>query len=426
MEDNKRCKHDKFERINNSLYICKSCSLLGIIKEKTPTETKIKLLSKPIDYNIYNEINIYDITKNAINYYMKNTELIINPDNKTITNLELYLKFRKQLVWNTYDLCKGINTTYECYFLSIILMDNIINNLNYKINNYHLDLINIICFIISKKFNEKDLLKTENYKNYLTLCHSPQQFINPIDLINIEIECLKIVKYNLNIPTSLTLLKYIFICGIIYANEIKETEIKNIYDKCIKILFFCVEQNEIYLKFNPIQIAFGIIYLIRKKYNLKNNISKYFDDLFGIKFSYIKECIKVIEKLYYKKTNNIQKEDINKKSNIIQLDSKKNNTNINIDINYTKSITKNYYRNNITQLKNYHSPIIKTKKLYTPIIINNEFGSASRLSALNLADLDEENDDEMNIKSFIIIKNDNKKKHKFYGQSQFFRICTHQ
>ena len=298
-------------------------------------------------------------------------------------------------------------------------------NLDYIINNYQLDLINTICFIISKKFIEKDLLKKESYNQYLTICHSPQKFINPIDLINMEIECLKIVKYNLNIPTSFAILKYIFICGIIFVNEIKETEIKKIYDKSLEILGFCVEQNEIYIKFNSIQVVFGIIYLIRKQYNLKNNIAKYFDDLFGIKFSYIKECIKVIERLYYKETINIsQKENNNQKYNNIKLDLKNCNNNIYANINTTKKILKiNYDRNK----KWYYSPLIKRKKFNTPNIKNNEFGSATRLSTLNLDDLDddEENNDKININSIISVKNENKEINKNFNKSQFFWINKH-
>ena len=419
MEDKKRCLHE-FEIINNSLYICKTCSLLGILNDKTPNETKIKLFSKPYYYNIYNEINIYDIIKNAINYYKNKSELIINPEknDKTIINLDLYLQFRKKLINHTYNLCTGIKSSYECYYLSIILMDNVINNLDYKINNYQLDLINTICFIISKKFNEKDLLKKESYNQYLTICHSPQKFINPNDLINMEIECLKILKYNLNIPTSLTILKYFFICGIIFVNEINETEIKKIYDKILEILSFCTEQNEIYIQFNPIQVVFGIIYLIRKQYNLKINIGKYFDELFGIKFRYIKECIKVIERLYYKDTVNIrQKESNNQKYNNKNLDFKNDNNNIYNNINTTKKI--------INPKRKYYSPMIKTKKLNIPIIINNEYGSSSRLSVLNLDDLDEENNDKKNAKSIIIVKNDNKKIHQKFSKSQFFWINKH-
>ena len=415
MKDNKTCNHDEFEKINNSLYICKKCSLFGIIKEKTPTETKIKLLSKPYNYNIYNEINIYYLIKNAVNFYINNP---YHKKNESIKNIDLYLKYRKKLVKHTYNLCSGIKSTYECYYLSILLMDNVINNLDYIINNYQLDLINTICFIISKKFNEKDILKKETYNQYLTICHSPQKFINPNDLINIEVECLKILNYNLNLPTSLTLLKYIFICGIIFVNEIEENEIKKIYDKSLEILAFCVEQNEIYINFNPIQVSFGIIYLIRKKYNLKKNISKYFDDLFGIKFSYIKECVKVIDQLYYKENYN-QKENIKNKSNNI------NQLNLN---NYNKKmvIKKNICRsNNITPKKIYFSPIIKSKKINEAVIKNVEFGSATRLSSLNLDDLDEENDDNIYITNIIIVKSDKKNMYKNFGKIQFFRISKH-
>lgn len=426
MSKNKGCKHEKFEIINNSLYACKSCSILGIIKEKTPTETKIKLLSKPYNYNLYNEVNIYDLIKNAINFYMSKNELIFKNDKKekSIKNLELYLKYRQKLIKHTFNLCKGVNTTYECYYLSILLMDNVLNKIDYKINNYQLDLINTICFIISKKFNEKDNLKSESYKQYLTICHSPQKFINSNDLINIEIECLKILNYNLNIPTSLTILKYIFICGIIFANEIDDIEIKKIYEECFGILGSCVEQNEIYLNYNPIQVVFGIVYLVRKKKNLKKNIIKYFNDVFGIRFSYLKECIKIIDQFYYKENNN------QKDKNIKQINQ--NNYKYSIDDNINH-ITKNkFIKNNIwirskiiTPKKNYFSPIIKSKMINVPIIKNIEFGSATRLSALNLDDLDEETDDKRNVKSIIIVESKDKKIDKNFSKLQFFRSNKH-
>ena len=89
---------------------------------------------------------------------------------------------------------------------------------------------------------EKDILKHEKLDNqYLTICHSPQKFIKPIEIINTEVECLRILKYKINITTHLTILKHIFITGIIFANEIEEKEIIKIYDKCFEILGFCVE-----------------------------------------------------------------------------------------------------------------------------------------------------------------------------------------
>jgi len=437
MSENKKCKHEDLEKINNSLYTCRACSLIGIIKEMTATEAKIKLLSKYYKYNIKNEINIFDITKNSINYYINKPELIINSkkDDKSIKNNELYLKYRNKLIKHVYNLCTAINSTYECYYLAIMLMDNVVNNINYIINNYQLDLINTICFIISKKFIEKDILKAENYKQYLTICHSPQKFINSIDLINAEVECLKILKYNLNIPTSLTILKYLFICGILFDNEVEEKEIKKIYDECFEILSFCIGQNDIYIKYNPVQVALGIIYFVRKKYNLKKNIFKYFNDLFGIKFSYIKECTKLISKLYNNK--NINK---NENNNIKQLnlDNNKNNNNNtnrsssiykknifypNINQNFSKNNQKMIYSqiSNMSPKKYHFSPVIRCKTVYTPIIKSFEFGSANRLSALNLDDIDKIYDDSINIKSIIIVQNNDQNTNKDQYKCQFFR-----
>ena len=383
------CKHLELEKINNLLFVCKNCSIIGLINEVTGTETKIKLLSKPLSYNIKNEINIYDITKNTINFYINDEK-----EKKPILNLELYLKFRKKMVKHLFNLCMEINATYDCYYLSILLMDNVVNNLDFVINNYQLDLISTSCFIISKKFIEKDNLKKQNYSTFLTICYSPQKFIKSIDLIFAEIECLKIVKYNLNIPTSYTILNYLMICGYIFNNEIEIKKMDKMYDECLKILNFCIEQNEIYVNYNPVQIVFGIIYLVRKRYNLKTNIIKYMNDLFNVKFCSIKECIKLISKLFYE--NNI-----NTKDKITQL--KKDNE---IDDNTTKLKKVKYLsqrKNTKTKFK-YFSPIIKNRNNYKSIK-NIETGNINRLSSLYLEQIDKNKDNDID-NNIIIIKND--------------------
>lgn len=394
------CKHLELERINNLLFVCKNCSIIGLINEVTGTETKIKLLSKPLSYNIKNEINIYDITKNTINFYINDEK-----EKKPILNLELYLKFRKKMVKHLFNLCMEINATYECYYLSILLMDNVVNNLDFVINNYQLDLIGTSCFIISKKFIEKDNLKKQSYSTFLTICYSPQKFIKSIDLIFAEIECLKIIKYNLNIPTSYTILNYLMICGYIFNNEFEIKEMDKIYDECLKILNFCVEQNEIYINYNPVQIVFGIIYLIRKRNNLKTNIIKYMNDLFNVKFSSIKECIKLISKLFYE--NNI-----NTKDNAIHF--KKANE---IDGNNTKLKKVKYLsqRKSAKTKYKYFSPIIKNRNNYKSIK-NIEVGNINRLSSLYLNQIDKNKDNDID-NNIIIIKNDCHNTTKIY----FFR-----
>ena len=317
--DKKECEHNNLEKINNNnIYICQDCSLIRMIrfnnKENDKYNSKL-LLSKNNYYNIKNEINIFQLTKNAINYY---NNFKIKSNNKKLDNILeknsiLYLKYRKKLINHIYNLCGEIKSTYECYYLSILLLDILIYKLDYIITNYQLDLFSTVCFIISKKFVEKDKMKLENYSSYLTICHSPQKFINSKDLIISEIECLKILKYNLNIPTSYTILQYMFICGIIFENEIDSIHYTNIYDECLNLLSFCNNNNEMGFNFNPVIIVFSIIYIIRKKYKLNISDTLKLFSIFDIKFYQIKQCVKLISNIYFDKNSEELNNNINNK-----------------------------------------------------------------------------------------------------------------
>ena len=284
--------------------------------------TKLLLSKSNYYYNIKNEINIFHLTKNIIDakndYYPQNREKgEIFQKNKT-----LYLKFRNKLINHIHNLCSEINSTYDCFYLSILLLDILIHKLNYIISNYQLDLFSTICFIISKKFTEKDKMKAEKYNQYLTICHSPQKFINSKDLILSEIECLKLLKYNINIPTSFTIMKYMFICGIIFEEEISIKEYSKINEECLNLLLFCNNNNEIAFYYNPVLIVFSIIYIIRKKYKFKFMDTLDLFSLFDIKFNQIKESVKLISKLYfnnnYLKSNNYIEKNINIKRSFSQ------------------------------------------------------------------------------------------------------------
>ena len=320
------CDHQNLEKINDNIYICHNCSLIRMIKYKNNKQnnenTKLLLSKSNYYYNIKNEINIFHLTKNIIeaknDYYPHNKEKgEIFQKNKT-----LYLKFRNKLINHIHNLCSEINSTYDCFYLSLLLLDILIHKLNYIINNYQLDLFSTICFIISKKFTEKDKMKAEKYNQYLTICHSPQKFINSKDLILSEIECLKLLKYNINIPTSFTIMKYMFICGIIFEEEISIKEYSKINEECLNLLLFCNNNNEIAFYYNPVLIVFSVIYIIRKKYKFKFMDTLDLFSLFDIKFNQIKECVKLISKLYfnnnYLKSNNYIEKNINIKRSFSQ------------------------------------------------------------------------------------------------------------
>ena len=354
------CKHNNLEKINDRIFICQNCSLIRKIIIKNNNEDNVKeklLLSKNNYYNIENEINIIHSTKNAINFY---NDYIIKSTDDEIKNIfsknsSLYLKFRKKLINHIYNLCSEINSSYECYYLSILLLDILVNKLNYVITNYQLDLFSTICFIISKKFVEKDKMRSEKYNTYLTICHSPQKFIPCKDLFLSEIECLKILKYRLNIPSSYIIMKSMFICGIIFENEIDINEYSNIYDECLNLLFLCNNTNNIGFYYTPSIIVFSIIYLVRKKYKLKFIDTMDLFSLFDIKYNQIKECVKLITKIYPEKNNILDnKFKMNKSSSYnkirIEKNDKKRFLTPNKYVNF--NFGRNYYIMSVKDLKN--------------------------------------------------------------------------
>ena len=379
------CDHQNLQKMNDNIYICHNCSLIRMIKYKNNTQnnenTKLLLSKSNYYYNIKNEINIFHLTKNIIDakndYYPHNKEKgEIFQKNKT-----LYLKFRNKLINHIHNLCSEINSTYDCFYLSILLLDILMHKLNYIISNYQLDLFSTICFIISKKFIEKDKMKAEKYNQYLTICHSPQKFINSKDLILSEIECLKLLKYNINIPTSFTIMKYMFICGIIFEEEISIKEYSKINEECLNLLLFCNNNNEIAFYYNPVLIVFSIIYIIRKKYKFKFMDTLDLFSLFDIKFNQIKECVKLISKLYfnnnYLKSNNYIEKNINIKRSLSQnkKGGNKNNKrfytpnkclNFNYDENYYIMRIRDYkYEKNINKEDDqFFRCFIRKRKLY--------------------------------------------------------------
>ena len=379
------CDHQNLEKINDNIYICHNCSLIRMIKYKNNQQnnenTKLLLSKSNYYYNIKNEINIFHLTKNIIDakndYYPQNREKgEIFQKNKT-----LYLKFRNKLINHIHNLCSEINSTYDCFYLSLLLLDILIHKLNYIISNYQLDLFSTICFIISKKFIEKDKMKAEKYNQYLTICHSPQKFINSKDLILSEIECLKLLKYNINIPTSFTIMKYMFICGIIFEEEINIKEYSKINEECLNLLLFCNNNNEIAFYYNPVLIVFSVIYIIRKKYKFKFMDTLDLFSLFDIKFNQIKECVKLISKLYfnnnYLKSNNYIEKNINIKRSLSQnkKSANKNNKrfytpskclNFNYDENYYIMRIRDYkYEKNINKEDDqFFRCFIRKRKLY--------------------------------------------------------------
>ena len=116
-----------------------------------------------------------------------------------------------------------------------------------------------------------------------------------------------------NIKYTLYNVIYMFLCGIIFDNEIDSINYVNIYDECLDLLSFCNNNNEIGFNFNPVIIVFSIIYIIRKKYKLNNTDTLNLFSVFNIKFCQIKECVKLISNLYFDENDKKSTHIINNK-----------------------------------------------------------------------------------------------------------------
>ena len=145
----------------------------------------------------------------------------------------------------------------KTFHLAISLLDSIFMKIN-AINE--MNIIAIFCLIIASKFIENDSFKStlleQNYSKQISSNYK-----------NDEIYILKLIDYNLNITTAYDVLNLILTQqNILFDGEEKKNKFST-HHMAIVYLNKLIE-NEIILSLNPIEIAFGIIQLIRKRLKL--------------------------------------------------------------------------------------------------------------------------------------------------------------
>ena len=343
------CPHNKFEKSSLSIYCCKKCSIIQLI----PIVLKKKnndIFCKPNEYCFNYEINILEIIKNQINNdeknfinYKNDLENLNKEKNKNISNkndyindidsfysdkdedeenyensscssektnndndflysINIYYKNRKEIYTYIKKLCNKYNSSKNCFYLCMSLIEQFYKNYNNKnINNYQMDLIMNAIFILAYKFIDVDSDIIIKYKSFKTFFYKEKKYINVDDLKITEVQCLEILKYNLNIITILNLLDFVLSSGIVLEKEITNINIiSKIYNDCLNILDFCFGETDIMLEHSISEIVFSIIYLVRKQNNLIYNIEKYFNKIYNIEIKKYLSCIKYIASIYYK------------------------------------------------------------------------------------------------------------------------------
>ena len=300
------CEHNFNIKINKNLKYCKECGRITYIT-KVKNTIFSKYLIKPKHYN-NKAIDFSPIT-------LFNN--IIKQDYSNVISLNysnLYLDFRIKQIDLIYTLHKKFHSDLVTLYMSIYNLDRIFSS--YKFKNIKdkkkINLLSICCYIITYKYFEID-----NYKYHLDFNYIKNKFnITKDEIFHFELKCLKRLKYNLSPIDIFTVIKVLMYTGFIFNNEdLGEISIHKIYKNVISLLDDVILEGKILKKFSCTQIAFSIIFLIRKKNGLNDKIFKeeISENLFNIEYESYEKCIKFIEEYFDKdkKNNNksIQIED---------------------------------------------------------------------------------------------------------------------
>ena len=208
-------------------------------------------------------------------------------ENNDIKISPSYLNIRIKGIEKIKSLCNEYELDEIIIHSSIYLMDFL-----YTQKEISDDILKISfsCFILCLKFNEngikaqkimeKIFVNEENKKIYVFL----------------ELKILFLIEYNMCFWTTFDILYFLLENGITFSYE-KDFLLKNNINvkqlnlNCFILLNKIVEKKY-YLKFNPIDLAFSIIFLIREKYVL-DDLKLLFEEIYGIQIN--KKCFEFLK-----------------------------------------------------------------------------------------------------------------------------------
>ena len=198
-----------------------------------------------------------------------------------------YLNIRINGVEKIKYLCNKFELDEKIFHSSIYLMDFLY--IQKEISDDILK-ISFCCFILCLKFYENG-----NKTQYIIKKIFDNEEEKKIYII-LEQKILFLIEYNMCFWTTYDILSFLLENGITFSYE-KDFLLKNNINvnqlnlNCFLQLNKLVEKK-FYIKFNPIDLAFSIIFLIREKYVL-DDLILLFEEIYGIQFD--KKCLEFLK-----------------------------------------------------------------------------------------------------------------------------------
>ena len=191
-------------------------------------------------------------------------------------------------------------------------MDYIFSHQEKNVPQKKFELFVINSFLLSVKFYEKDIIQPD-IPLYTSIGISYD--IDEFDINQNEIECLKILKYDLNLLNSYDLLHLFMYNGYVFENEIqnKSKEFSNIIYCYGKKIFSDIILTPIAIQYSPLEICFSIIHLSRKQFGLNNQYFNIVKKLYDVHLTDYKSCLNSLKK-FLNNPNKNSNEPIKNKS----------------------------------------------------------------------------------------------------------------
>ena len=279
MSSRELCVHEK-EYIKRTIYNQSYCSKCGIlIINKASLETK-----KFIKPNKFSYKTTLDPLSHTIN--LKKNCFKKKPINYT----NYYEKNRRKGILFLKNLCNSYNTNDNVFFISLSYLDRIMNDIEF-LERLDFQLYIIVSFILGEKFIEKDAFPFD-YNNFIS--YEGDYEYESEEIQEAEIEILQKLNYDINDITSFEVLLNFLYCGFIFENEINDyNKINQIYNFTLRMITKLI-LTDIHLKFNSYSIAFSIIHLCRKYFELPSENMMYLKYIYMIHLKDYKNCMNYI------------------------------------------------------------------------------------------------------------------------------------
>ena len=274
------CNHDK-SYIKNTIYnqsYCSNCGILIIQKSQKelgnftkPNKFIYKTTSDPL-------IHLINLKKNSIQKE-KSIKITNYYKNNRINGIEFLKK-----------LCSSYNTNDNVFFISLSYLDRIMSKIEF-LERLDFQMYIIASFILGEKLIEKDSFPFD-YNNFISFENDYEYESEEIQ--EAEIEILQKLNYDICDITSFEVLLHFLYCGFIFENEINDiNKVNQMYNFTLRLLTKLI-LSDIHLIFNSYSIAFSIIHLCRKYFELPSENMMYLKFIYMIHLKEYKSCMNYI------------------------------------------------------------------------------------------------------------------------------------